>query len=41
MKTLQIGFPIINICYDAEKNRFIMNLDDEIQFGYLDLDGLL
>ena len=41
MKTLQVGFPIINICYDAEKNRFIMNLDDEKQLVHLDMEGLL
>ena len=28
-------------CYDSEYNRIIMVLDDEIQFAYLDLDGLL
>ena len=33
--------PINYFCYDKDNNRIIMNLDDEIQFAYLDLEGLL
>ena len=41
IKTLNVGYNIIIFCYDSESNRIIMVLDDEIQFAYLDLDGLL
>ena len=41
IKTLNVGYNIIIFCYDSEYNRIIMVLDDEIQFAYLDLDGLL
>lgn len=41
LKTLDIGRKIINFCYDKENNRLIMNLNDECQFAYLDLDGLI
>lgn len=41
LKTLDIGRKIMHICYDKDNNRLIMNLNDEYQFAYLDLDGLL
>lgn len=41
LKTLDIGRKIIHICYDKDNNRLIMNLNDEYQFAYLNLDGLL
>lgn len=41
IKTLKVGYNIVLFCYDSEYNRIIMILDDEIQFAYLDLDGLL
>lgn len=41
LKTLVVGRPINYFCYDKDNNRIIMNLDDEIQFTYLDLEGLL
>lgn len=41
LKTLVVGRPINYFCYDKDNNRIIMNLDDEIQFAYLDLEGLL
>lgn len=41
MKTLKVDYNIVLFCYDPEYNRIIMTLDDEIQFAYLDLDGLL
>ena len=41
IKTLNIGRKICNFCYDQELNRLIMVLNDEIQFAYLNLDGLI
>ena len=41
IKTLNIGRKICNFCYDQELNRLIMVLDNEIQFAYLNLDGLI
>lgn len=41
IKTLDVGFRIFNMCYDEELNRLYLNFDDEIQFGYLDLEGLI
>jgi hypothetical protein len=39
--TLETGYPINHFHYDLVNNRIIMNLDDEIQFAYLDLDGII
>lgn len=41
LKTLDVGYRIVDFCYDKDKNRILMNLDDEIQFGYLDLNGMI
>lgn len=41
LKTLGINYRISDMCYDKDHNRIIMSLDDEIQFAYLDLNGLL
>jgi hypothetical protein len=41
LKTLETGYWIVNFCYDKEKNRIILHLDDETQFAYLDLNGLI
>ena len=41
IKTLKVDYNIVLFCYDPEYNRIIMVLDDELQFAYLDLDGLL
>ncbi len=41
LNTLETGYWIVNFCYDKEKNRIILHLDDEIQFAYLDLDRLI
>lgn len=41
LKTLDVGYDILSMCYDGEQNRLIMNFNDEIQIGYLDLDGLI
>ena len=38
LKTLDIGRRINDLCYDEENKRIIMNLDDEYQFAYLDLE---
>ena len=41
IKTLNVGYKISDCCYDAFNNRVMMAFDDEIQFGYLELDGLI
>jgi hypothetical protein len=41
IKTLETGYRISDYCYDKKNNRIILNLDDEIQFAYLELDGLM
>lgn len=42
IKTLNVGYNMNAFCYDPEYNRIIMSLNDENrQFAYLDLDGLL
>ncbi|WP_294628974.1 6-bladed beta-propeller [uncultured Bacteroides sp.] len=41
IKTLDVGYNIGVFCYDSEYNRIIMVLDDEIQFGYLELNEIL
>lgn len=41
IKTLNIGYNIESFCYDSENNRIIMSLNDDLQFGYLDLDGII
>ncbi len=41
IKTLSLGYQINNFCYDKENHRLILSMDDEIQFGYLDLEGLI
>ena len=35
--TLETGYKIVDFCYDEDYDRIIMNLNDEIQFAYLDL----
>ena len=40
LKTLEVGYKINYLCCDEENGRLIMNLDAEIQFGYLDLNGM-
>ena len=32
------NYKIADFCYDKENNRIIMCMNDDIQFGYLDLD---
>ena len=41
LKTLEIGYRISSFCYDKKNNRLILNLDDMIQFAFLDLDELI
>ena len=41
LKTLDVGYKINYLCCDEKNGRLIMNLDAEIQFGYLDLDKII
>lgn len=41
LKTLETDYHIVRFCYDKDYNRLIMSLNEDIQFAYLDLDGLL
>lgn len=41
IKTLDIGYNILDLCYDDRNNRLIMQFDDTIQFGYLTLEDNL
>ena len=38
---LDVGYDILSMCYDDEQNRLIMNFNDDIQIGYLDLNDLI
>lgn len=39
--TLETGYSIQSFCYDEENNRLVIAFDDEIQFGYLELEGIV
>lgn len=41
IKTLKTGRKIVDFCYDKQYNRIIIHFDDEMQFGYIDLNQLL
>ena len=41
MKTLETGYQILKLCYDEECHRLILFSYDDIQFGYLDLEGII
>ena len=41
IKTLDVGYLTYSLCYDERNNRLLLGMDDEIQFGYLPLEGLL
>lgn len=41
IKTLETGYNICDFCYDEANNRLIMSMNNNIQFGYLELEGLL
>ena len=40
-KTLNVGYHMLDCNYDTTHHRLYMVFDDEIQFGYLDLKGLI
>lgn len=39
-QTIETGYQISDFCYDKDNERIIMNFDDNIQFGYLDVKKL-
>ncbi len=41
IQTIETKCQILNFCYDEKNNRIIMSLDDDMQFAYLDLSGLI
>lgn len=41
VKTIDVGYKILDFCYDKDNNRLILCCNDEIQFGYLPLEGLI
>lgn len=41
LQTLETSYRIFRFCYDRENNRLIFCMDDEIQFGYLDLVDII
>jgi len=41
VETLEIGYLISDFCYDEQNDRLIFNFNDIIQFGYLDMNGIL
>lgn len=41
LRTISTGYQIVDFCFDKTSNRILLNLDDEIQFAYLDLDGII
>lgn len=41
IQTLETGYKLSDFCYDEDNNRLILSLNDEIQFAYLDLDGII
>jgi hypothetical protein len=41
IQTLETGYRILDFCHDEDNNRIIMAFNDDIQFGYLELDGLI
>ena len=41
LKTIETNYKIVDFCYDQDNSRIIIALDDEMQFAYLDLDGLI
>lgn len=41
LKTLETGYHILHFCYDKENHRLILYTYDEMQFGYLDLEGIV
>lgn len=41
LKTLDVGYKFQDFCVDEDNNRLIFAFQDEIQFGYVDLEGLI
>ena len=41
LKTLETGYKIARFCYDRDNNRILLSMDDDIQFGYLDMKEFL
>ena len=41
LKTLETGYQILKLCYDDEHHRLILFSYNEMQFGYLDLEGIV
>jgi hypothetical protein len=41
IQTLETGYRISDFCYDKENNRIIMSLNADIQFAYLDMEGVI
>lgn len=41
LQTLETGYKISYFCYDPDNNRLILNMNDDIQFCYLDLNGIV
>ncbi len=40
LATLETGYHILTFCYDESNNRIILACNDDIQFGYLDLNEI-
>lgn len=40
LKTLEVGYGVKDLCYDGKNNRLLLSMNDDIQFGYLPLEGL-
>lgn len=41
LKTLETEYQIVKFCYDKDNDRFIISMNDNMQFGYLDVGELL
>lgn len=41
LRTLETGYEIADFCCDIDNRRVILVVNEEIQFAYLDLDGLI
>jgi hypothetical protein len=41
LKTIETNYKIDHFCYDKDTNRILLSLDAEIQFAYLNLDGII
>lgn len=41
LKTIKIGYHTTGYCYDKKNHRLIFIFNDDIQFGYLDLEGII